>query len=83
MVTVVQRESSSLFLSYTRSFCACFKKPADIYFPDLSAFLCKRPEEVLEVVSGEESYLYTSRDTINGIPHGVEGANAVECTVTR
>lgn len=51
---------SSLLLSNnsnTRYLCACFKKSSDVHLFDFSAFLCKRSEEVLEIVSEEESHL--------------------------
>jgi hypothetical protein len=72
-----------LFLSYTRVLCASFKKSSDVHLFDLSAFLCKRSEEVLEVVSAEESHLLYLKECHTSVPHSIEGANTVEGTVTR
>jgi hypothetical protein len=56
---------SSLLLSYTRDLCPCFKKSSDVHFFDFSAFLCKRSEEVLEVVSAEESHLLYLKEYVH------------------
>jgi len=71
-------------LSYTRNLCACFKKSADVHLLDFSAFLCKRPEEILEVVSAEQSHLLYLKNivVVISVPHGIEGANAIKGTVT-
>jgi len=45
------RYEASLLLSYSRSLHPLFKESADIHLGDFPAFLRKRPQEILEVVS--------------------------------
>jgi hypothetical protein len=71
-----------MILSYSRSLCPLFKESTDIHLGDFPAFLRKRPQEILEVVSEDQSCQSISRNTANCAPHRIESADAIESTDT-